>query len=149
MTEKILEQYGIASHSMHKNSNLTVDIWGSGNVKREFLHVTDMVLASLFVLRLEKKVYEENTKPMLSHINVGTGKDITIRKLVEMLKEITNFNGEIVFNRSKPDGPKRKLIDVSRIENMGWSYSMDLNQGLRATYDSYLAELEKQNISSL
>ena len=81
---------------------------------------------------------------MLSHINVGTGKDITIRKMAEMIKEVVGFNGKISYDQSKPDGAKRKLIDVSRLDNMGWSYSTELNQGLMDTYSSYLAKLDNQ-----
>ena len=122
---------------------MSVEIWGSGDVMREFLHVNDMASASIFVIGLDKEVYESNTKLMLSHINVGTGKDITIRKLAEMIKEITGFNGTISYNKSKPDGAKRKLIDVSLLKNMGWSYSTELNQGLIDTYTSYLIKLDK------
>lgn len=142
----VLENYGIFSQISEKHiaSEVSVEIWGSGNVMREFLHVDDMASASIYVIGLDKKDYESNTKPMLSHINVGTGKDITISKLAEMIKEITGFNGKISYDQSKPDGAKRKLIDVSRLDSMGWSYSIELNQGLMDTYCSYLAKLNKQ-----
>ena len=142
----VLENYGICSRISEKQLGVevSVEIWGSGNVMREFLHVDDMASASIFVIGLDKKVYESNTKPMLSHINIGTGKDITIRKMAEMIKEITGFNGKISYDQSKPDGAKRKLIDVSRLDNMGWSYGTELNQGLMDTYSSYLAKLDNQ-----
>jgi GDP-L-fucose synthase len=141
----VLENHGIYSRITENGlgSNVSVDIWGSGNVMREFLHVNDMASASIFVIGLDKSIYKSNTRPMLSHINVGTGKDVTIRKMAEMIKEITGFSGKISYDQSKPDGAKRKLIDVSRLANMGWSYSTELAQGLRETYNSYLAELDR------
>ncbi len=141
---KVLENHGIFLQTSKNQKKLeaSVNIWGSGNVMREFLHVDDMASASIFVFNLEKKIYESNTKPMLSHINVGTGKDITIRKVAEIIKEITGFKGKIIYDQSKPDGAKRKLIDVSRLEKMGWKYRIELSKGLLDTYKSYLTRID-------
>ena len=105
---------------------------------REFLYVDDMAEASLFVLELDEQTYQANTKSMLSHINVGTGKDVTIRELAEIMKEVIGFKGELSFDITKPDGAPRKLIDVSRLSNMGWEYSADLKDGLSKTYKWHL-----------
>tara|TARA_Y100001970_G_C14250609_1_gene871547 strand:+ start:2632 stop:3591 length:960 start_codon:yes stop_codon:yes gene_type:complete len=125
-------------HEAKINNYKDVKVWGSGNAMREFLYVDDMAEASLFVLELEKKVYQENTEPMLSHINVGTGKDITIRELAEIMKEVVGFNGELFFDTSRPDGTSRKLIDVSRLSKMGWNYRTNLREGLAETYKWFL-----------
>ncbi|MDG1282554.1 MAG: GDP-L-fucose synthase [Pseudorhodobacter sp.] len=115
-----------------------VVIWGSGTPMREFLHVDDMAEASLFVLDLPKAEYEANTQPMLSHINVGTGTDISIRDLAGMVAEVTGFAGEIRCDATKPDGTPRKLMDVSRLARLGWRAGIDLRQGLSETYRWYL-----------
>jgi nucleoside-diphosphate-sugar epimerase len=115
-----------------------VVVWGTGNAMREFLYVNDMATASLFVFELDDEVYRSNTKPMLSHINVGTGKDITIKELAETMKEVVGFTGKIIFDTTKPDGALRKLIDVTSLENMGWKYSVELKEGLEKTYKWYL-----------
>ena len=107
---------------------------------REFLYVDDMAAASLFVLELDEKIYQTNTKPMLSHINVGTGKDVTIREMAETMKEVVRFKGNLTFDTTKPDGSPRKLIDVSRLSNMGWKYSIDLEKGIKKTYKWYLTQ---------
>ena len=96
-----------------------VVIWGTGTPKREFLHVDDMAEASLFVLDLPKDIYAANTQPMLSHINVGTGRDVSIGALAQMVADVTGFKGNLVFDTSKPDGTMRKLMDVSRLTDMG------------------------------
>ncbi len=111
-----------------------VVVWGSGSPMREFLHVDDMAAASLFVLELDPDIYQANTLPMLSHINVGTGTDITIRQLAETMAEVVGFTGRLTFDASKPDGAPRKLIDVSRLSAMGWRYQIELKAGLAKTY---------------
>ncbi len=116
-----------------------VAIWGSGTPLREFLHVDDMAEASLFVLGLDDAVYRANTRPLLSHINVGTGTDVSIAELARLLAGITGFRGRVVFDPSKPDGTPRKLLDVSRLSRMGWQARIPLEQGLRTTYEWYLA----------
>jgi len=120
------------------NNDAEVVVWGTGNAMREFLYVDDMAAASLFVLELDEKIYQINTKPMLSHINVGTGKDVTIREMAETMKEVVGYKGKLTFDTSKPDGAPRKLIDVTRLEKMGWKYSVDLKEGLATTYEWYL-----------
>jgi GDP-L-fucose synthase len=125
-------------HQAKINDDTEVVVWGTGNAMREFLYVDDMAQASIFVLELDEKTYQNNTQPMLSHINVGTGKDVTIRKMAETMKQVVGYKGEITFDTKKPDGAPRKLIDVSRLSNMGWEYSVDLKDGLSKTYKWYL-----------
>ncbi len=115
-----------------------VTIWGTGTPKREFLHVDDMAEASLFVMGLDRAIYDANTKPMLSHINVGTGQDIAIGDLARMMAEVTGFKGTIGFDTTKPDGTPRKLMDVSRLSDMGWTAKTGLRAGLESTYRWYL-----------
>jgi len=125
-------------HQAKVNNDAQAVVWGTGNAMREFLYVDDMADASLFVLELDEQTYKINTRPMLSHINVGTGKDVTIRQMAETMKKVVDYKGRIIFDTSKPDGAPRKLIDVTRLENMGWNYSVDLEDGLRKTYEWYL-----------
>jgi len=122
------------------NNDAEVVVWGTGNAMREFLYVDDMAEASLFVLELDEETYKANTQSMLSHINVGTGKDITIREMAETMKQVVGYKGKLGFDTTKPDGALRKLIDVTRLKKMGWSYTTNLKEGLRKTYDWYLQE---------
>jgi len=117
-----------------------VVVWGTGNAMREFLYVDDMAAASLFVLGLDEEIYQKNTQPMLSHINVGTGVDVTIREMAETMKRVVGFEGELLFDTSKPDGAPRKLIDVSRLSAMGWRYAIGLEEGLQKTYEWFLSQ---------
>jgi GDP-L-fucose synthase len=119
-----------------------VVIWGSGAPRREFLHVDDMAAASLFVLNLSKGIYGENTEPMLSHINVGTGTDVSILELAQLVAKITGYSGKISTDPSKPDGTMRKLMDVGRLGEMGWHARIELEQGLADTYKWYLANTQ-------
>ncbi|MBL7004334.1 MAG: GDP-L-fucose synthase [Gammaproteobacteria bacterium] len=127
-------------HEAKVNNDTEVVVWGTGDAMREFLYVDDMAQASLFVLELDEDTYQANTKPMLSHINVGTGKDVTIREMAETMKEVIGFKGKLTFDTTKSDGAPRKLINVTRLKNMGWSYAINLQEGLRKTYDWYLQE---------
>ena len=127
-------------HEAKVNNDSEVVVWGTGNAMREFLYVDDMASASLFVLELDEKTYQANTQPMLSHINLGTGKDVTIREMAETMKEVVGFEGKLTFDITKPDGTLRKLIDVSRLSNMGWTYNVDLKAGLEKTYEWYLSQ---------
>ncbi|TBV82728.1 MAG: GDP-L-fucose synthase [Desulfobulbaceae bacterium] len=120
-----------------------VVVWGSGNARREFLFVDDMAAASIFVLELAKDIYQANTKPMLSHINVGSGVDVTIRELAETIKKVVGYAGELSFDLSKPDGAPRKLIDVARLTAMGWRHRVDLEEGLKRTYAWYLDRVKR------
>ena len=115
-----------------------VVVWGSGAPMREFLYVDDMAEASLYVHNLPLIALDEHTDPMLSHINVGTGADITIRKLAETVKEVVGFKGALVFDITKPDGTPRKLMDVSLLLNLGWKASVSLKSGLELSYADYL-----------
>ena len=115
-----------------------VVVWGSGKPMREFLHVDDMAAASLFVLNVEDETYQRCTQPMLSHINVGTGVDCTIAELATTMAEVVGFEGEVVFDATKPDGTPRKLMDVSKLKALGWEYSIELRKGLALTYDWFL-----------
>lgn len=117
-----------------------VVIWGTGNPKREFLHVDDMAEASLFVLDLPQDIYTANVQPMLSHINVGTGREVSIGELAQMVAEVTGFKGKLGFDTSKPDGTMRKLMDVSRLADMGWRAQIELKQGLQETYNWFLGQ---------
>ena len=112
-----------------------VVIWGSGTPRREFLHVDDMAEAALFVNDLPRDVYDRETSPRLSHINVGSGEDISIRELAEKVAEVTGFRGRISLDPSKPDGTPRKLLDVSRLGRLGWHSRIPLDEGIRSTYD--------------
>ena len=125
-------------HEAARDGSDEVIIWGSGTPKREFLHVDDMAAASLFVLELPKSIYDDNTDPMLSHINVGTGEDISILELAHLIAKVTGFKGKISTDPIKPDGTMRKLMDVGRLNQMGWSASIKLENGLVNTYEWYL-----------
>lgn len=114
-------------------------IWGTGTPKREFLHVDDMAAACIFLLNLDKDVYRDSTKPMLSHINVGTGSDVSIADLACIIAQVTGFKGRMSHDATKPDGTPRKLLDVSRLANLGWRASIPLEEGIRQTYEWYLA----------
>lgn len=126
-------------HEAVQSDAKEVAIWGSGTPRREFLHVDDMAEASLFVLNLPKERYEANTQPMLSHINVGYGEDVTIRQLALLIAEVTGFQGDIVFDASKPDGTMRKLMDSERLTAMGWTPTVNLARGVRETYNWFRA----------
>lgn len=125
-------------HEAAQQNAPSVTIWGSGTPKREFLHVDDMAEASLFVLGLDKATYEANTAPMLSHINVGSGTDISILDVAHFVAKVTGFTGQIVTDPSKPDGTPRKLMDISRLSSMGWQARIGLEEGLKGTYRWYL-----------
>ncbi len=127
-------------HEAKRDGLDEVVIWGTGKPRREFLHVDDMAEASLFVLDLPRDKYEANTQPMLSHINVGTGSDISIAELAVLVAEVTGFEGRITQDVSKPDGTMRKLMDVTRLADMGWRASVELEDGLRETYAWFLEQ---------
>jgi len=130
-------------HDAKKTNAAEVVVWGSGNPMREFLHVDDMATASLFVMNLAPEIYQRETQPMLSHINVGSGTDVTIRALAETVARITGFEGALGFDASKPDGTPRKLMDVSRLKRLGWQASISLEDGIRTTYDWYLDHIDR------
>ena len=129
-------------HQAKVNNDQETIVWGTGNAKREFLYVDDMAQASLFILELDERIYKANTQPMLSHINIGTGVDLSIREMAETMKKVINYKGRIVYETSRPDGPPRKLTDVSRLSQMGWKYTVDLKKGLEKTYEWYLENVK-------
>lgn len=115
-----------------------VVIWGSGKPMREFLYVDDMAEASVHVMQLDRETYSRHTAPMQSHINVGSGEDITIENLSRLVGDTVGYKGEIVFDTSKPDGTPRKLLDVSKLKNLGWTASTPLDRGLQLAYQAFL-----------
>ena len=129
-------------HEAAQSGAEEVVVWGSGKPMREFLHVDDMAEASLFVLDLDKEIYDRETDPMLSHINVGSGTDVTIRELAETVARVTGFQGTLGFDTSRPDGTPRKLMDVSRLARLGWTASIGLEEGIRGTYAWFLDQEE-------
>ncbi|NKJ00340.1 GDP-L-fucose synthase [Novosphingobium sp. SG707] len=130
-------------HEATQNGLNEVVVWGSGKPMREFLHVDDMADASLFVFDLDKPTYEANTLPMLSHVNVGFGEDVTIAQLAATIAEVTGFKGTISFDASKPDGTMRKLMDSGRLNAMGWRPLIDLHSGIEETYRWFLKNIEQ------
>jgi GDP-L-fucose synthase len=116
----------------------SVAIWGAGTPRREFLYVDDMAAASLHVMQLPKSIYDEHTQPMQSHINVGSGSDVTISELAHHIARTVGYTGQITFDVSKPDGAPRKWMDSSRLNSLGWTPQIDLQQGLDAAYQDFL-----------
>jgi len=121
-------------HECKVENSPQIKVWGTGNAMREFLYVTDMAEACVHVMNLEQKIYTDNTEPMLSHINVGTGQDVTIKELAETISDVVGYQGEIVWDSSMPDGTPRKLMDVSRLRALGWEAKTSLREGLETTY---------------
>lgn len=129
-------------HEAKVNKSKEVIIWGTGQPMREFLHVDDMASACIFLMNLPKEKYMQHTETRCSHINVGSGKDCTIRELSETVSQVVGYEGLIKFDRTKPDGTPRKLLDVSKLNSLGWNYSINLKEGLRDTYEWYLDNIE-------
>ncbi|HBU6848975.1 GDP-L-fucose synthase [Klebsiella pneumoniae] len=125
-------------HEAKENDQAEVIVWGSGNPKREFLYVDEMAAASVYVMELNKDVYNQFTEPMLSHINVGTGRDCSIKELASAIASVVGYKGKITFDSTKPDGTPRKLLDVSRLAALGWTSKLSLHDGLVDTYQWYL-----------
>jgi GDP-L-fucose synthase len=125
-------------HEAKVGGDETVTIWGTGTPMREFLYVDDMATACLHVMDLDQSSYAAQTQPMLSHINVGTGEDLTIRALAETIGRVVGFSGNITFDPSKPDGTPRKLMDVSRLKALGWKPQLGLEEGLALAYEDFL-----------
>jgi GDP-L-fucose synthase len=120
-----------------------VTLWGTGVAKREFLHVDDMAAACLHVLDMSKDQYQSITEPMLSHLNVGTGVDVTIKELAETIQHVVGYQGEIQWDSAKPDGAPRKLMDVSKINALGWQAKINLEKGLIDTYRWFIDNQSK------
>ena len=125
-------------HNAVAQNEETVMIWGSGKPKREFLYVDDMADASVHVMNLDQQTYDQKTDPRLSHINIGTGEDCSIRELAELIADVTGFKGALEWDISKPDGTPRKLLDVSKLRQLGWEASTTLEDGLQRTYAWFL-----------
>ena len=123
-----------------------VSIWGSGTPRREFLYVDDMAVASVHVMNLDKRIYDRQVKPMLSHINVGSGSDIRIKELAVLVAKTVGYRGEILFDRSKPDGAPRKLMESSRLNALGWTPRISLNDGIKFAYEDFLKRYSDQAV---
>jgi GDP-L-fucose synthase len=129
-------------HEAKINTAPEVVIWGSGSPMREFLYVDDMAAASVYVMNLDKTIYDQHTEPMLSHINVGFGSDVTIKALAQTISEVVGYQGGTGFDVTKPDGTARKLMDSGRLNSLGWQAQVNLKDGLTRAYQDYLANTE-------
>lgn len=127
-------------HEAKLNGADKVTIWGTGTPRREFLYVDDMADACVHVMQLDRGTYDQHTTPMLSHINVGTGEDVTIREVAEIIRKVTGFQGDIEFDTSKPDGTPRKLMNTAKLTSLGWRPGMRLGEGIKETYAQFQAE---------
>jgi len=136
-------------HEAKLNMQKEVVVWGSGTPMREFLYVDDMAEASLFVHNIDSETLRRHTKPMLSHVNVGTGTDVTIRELAETIRAVIGFKGTVSFDPSKPDGTPRKLMDVSLLSSLGWQASVSLKSGLERSYEDFLSKYSGENTSKI
>ena len=125
-------------HHAKINNNPVVKIWGTGLPKREFLFVDDMARACVHLMDLDKTIFEKNTTPMQSHVNVGIGYDITIKELAYTVAKVVDYQGSIEFDSTKLDGSPRKLLNSNKINSMGWSPGVGLQLGLMQTYKDYV-----------
>jgi GDP-L-fucose synthase len=130
-------------HEATQQNSPDVVVWGSGTPMREFLHVDDMAAASIHIMEMASEVWQEHTEPMLSHINVGTGVDCTIRELAQTIAKVTGYRGRVVFDATKPDGTPRKLLDVTRLRRLGWYPEITLEPGLASTYQWFLENQQR------
>jgi GDP-L-fucose synthase len=128
-------------HEAKEQNSGEVIIWGTGTPMREFLYVDDMAAASVFVMNLDKPIYDQHTEPMQSHINVGFGADITIKELAEVIGKTVGYSGRITFDPSKPDGTPRKLMNSDRLKRMGWDARVNLADGLLNAYQDFLRQI--------
>ncbi|HDY2135496.1 TPA: GDP-L-fucose synthase [Escherichia coli] len=128
-------------HEAKESGAPEVIVWGTGTPMREFLYVDDMAAASVHLMELDEAIYQQNTQPMLSHINVGTGVDCSIREMAETMASVVGYQGKIVFDVTKPDGTPRKLMDVTRLKNLGWQYRYNLHEGLSLTYKWFIENI--------
>lgn len=133
-------------HEAKVRGDKYVNVWGSGRPRREFMHVDDLASACVYIMNLDKDIYDNFTQPMLSHVNVGVGKDCSIKELAETIAEVVGFDGEICFDTSKPDGMPQKLLDISRISALGWSAKISLKEGLKHTYQWFLENKESLRV---
>jgi len=128
-------------HEAKESQEDAVEVWGSGRVKREFLYVDDLADACLMLMAMSEKEYKKDMPELCSHVNVGSGKDVSIKELVELIQQVVGYSGKVLWDSSKPDGAPRKLLDVSRAAKLGWKASVELEEGLRLAYQSYLKSL--------
>ena len=119
-----------------------VTIWGTGTPRREFLHVDDLAAACVFIMGLDSEMMHKSVQPMLSHINIGTGIDHTIAEISNIIASVTNFEGRLIFDSTKPDGTPRKLLDVALINSLGWESKIALEDGLESTYQWFMDNIE-------
>lgn len=136
--QDVCHMIGFDPVSRQISATSRVTLWGTGTPYREFLFVDDMAEASVFVMNLDKTIYDAHTQTMLSHVNVGHGADLTIHAAAEVVAGVVGYTGEIAFDSTKPDGPRRKLLDSSRINKLGWKARVDLETGVRRAYQDYL-----------
>ena len=130
-------------HEAKLNNDPAVTVWGTGTPRREFLYVDDLADACVHIMNINKQIYSKNRKPMLSHINVGAGYDMTINELVQIIKKVVGYSGDIVFDVSKTDGSPRKLLDSSLIKNLGWKPKIEITKGLIKTYEAFQSVVNK------
>jgi GDP-L-fucose synthase len=130
-------------HKAKVNNDSSVEIWGNGTPMREFLHVNDMADASIHIMKIGKKILEGEIDPMLSHVNIGTGVDISIKEVAHAIKKVVGFSGSVIFDVKMPNGTKQKLLDVSRMKALGWQSKTTLQSGLKETYEWFLENNEK------
>ena len=131
-------------HEAKESNAESVTIWGTGTPRREFLYVDDMAAACIHVMNLDKSLYEQHTSPMLSHINVGYGDDATIAELATLVAKTVGFTGSIDYDATKPDGTPRKLMDSTRLNQLGWEATISLEEGLKTTYQDFLEKDNRQ-----
>ena len=130
-------------HDAKISNNKNVEVWGTGIPKREFLHVDDMAKGSIFIMNLDKDILEKNISPSQSHINIGSGEEISIDELIKTIKGVVQYKGEIAFNSDMPDGTLRKFLSVNLIKKLGWSHSINLRDGLDQTYNWFIENYSK------
>jgi GDP-L-fucose synthase len=128
-------------HEAKINNKSHVSIWGSGKVKREFLYVDDLASACIHILGISKDIFNSSTENYVSHVNIGTGKDITIRELAESISEIVGYKGKLIFDASKPSGTPQKLLNIDKLTAFDWEYKTELQDGLRLTYNWYTSNI--------
>lgn len=128
-------------HEAKQDDLQSVTLWGTGKALREFLHVEDMSSASIFIMNLDKKTYDQITEPTLSHINVGSGDEFTIKELSEIISSIVGFKGKILWDKTKPDGTPRKLLNSDKLKSIGWQPKYNIEEGISNTYEAFLEEI--------
>ena len=131
-------------HEAKESNAKSVAIWGTGTPRREFLYVDDMAAACIHVMNLDKTIYDQHTSPMLSHINVGYGGDVTIAELATLVAEVVGFAGSVNYDATKPDGTPRKLMDTTRLKQLGWKATISLEKGLKMAYQDFLEKDNRQ-----